>query len=495
MASPEQELSKKSLYSTRQQLIILNQINTILSSLIHTEQVVCSLLYILLIHEFFSFSQIYVFSVSDREGSVQGEYCLGYRTIEEKKKALTKIKAEKEKLQEEMKEQSSGTAYTVEQLLLHELMDMSAYICHTRIDKRHASLYSNRDLTLFSRPYLRSQDTVFNKVIKTQAMSIVTESDVYQKNGFQDLLPPPPLLFIPLSARNKVFKVIVASKCLEKKPEFEQIELALIEWILKRLSFIFENCQRYEDLEQAYQKLQEIDEIKTNFISMISHELQTPLIDIIGYSHLLSDSKLGEVNTRQKESLHKIIQKSDQLYEQIRQILFRIRLDSGDVWNEEHQKVVLRSVFEEILRYYQQKKYDKEVKFRLTVPRKKIELYLRPQMIKYMMAVLVGNAVKFSGSSVEIEIKVWVASDQTLHIEVKDDGIGISQREQEAIFQPFYQVQNPLKREYPGLGIGLSTLNELVRSLEGRLFVKSTPGKGSIFEIILPVEPASKSGA
>lgn len=476
------------LYSTRQQLIVLNQINTILSSLINTEQVVSALLCIFLTHEFFNFNQIYVFSVSESEGMIQGDYCLGYGTNEEKKKAMQQIKKEVEKLQSGMNNQKNSSDETAVRLLFHELMDMTAYICHTRAKKKNTSLYTGQKICNYRVSYYDKESGIPLNAIQKRKITLFTDHVSYEKDGLKSYLPPPPLLFIPLVSGNRVFKLIVASKCLDASPAFDKVEVALIEWILKRLTFILENCRRYEEMEKAYQELRQIDQIKTDFTSIISHELQTPLVSIIGYSHLLADYKLGEINPKQKKALNTIISKAEYLHDQVGQLLFKARIDSRDAWKEERQNIGLRSLLEDIIRHYQQKTYDKEVEFRLNFPREKVCLFTRPQMMRNMICILVGNAVKFSKSSVRIDISVHLGRDNSFHIEVKDNGIGISPKERESIFKPFFQVQKSLQREYPGMGVGLSTLQELINQLHGKILVKSVPGRGSTFELILPAE-------
>ncbi len=488
MVSPDQALNKENLHSTRHQLIILNQINTILSSLINTEQVVSSLLCILLIHEFFSFSQIYVFSVSESDGTLQGDYCIGYKDKREKNKALQQIKHEIEYLKQGMKTQMPGPDETSTRLLYHELMDMSSYICHTRIDKKRKSLHTGKMLQDYCLSYYNKGSEILHKPIKTQAISYITDESLSARVKLNEYVPPPPFLIIPLAARNNVFKIIIASKCLEEAPGFNKVEVTLLEWILKRLTFIFENCFRYEELEKAYEDLRQVDKIKTNFISIISHELQTPLINIIGYSHLLADYQLGEVNPQQKQALKKILSKAEHLHDQIRQILFRARLDSGDIWDEERRNILVRDLFEDIIHRYQQKTYEKKVEFRINLPREKVNIYVRPQMLRNMVCILVGNAIKFSHSPVLVDIHVYIGKDRAFHVKVKDNGIGIIPEEREEIFKQFYQVEATLQREYPGMGIGLSTLHELIKALNGKILLKSTPGKGSTFEFILPFE-------
>ena len=474
--NPDRELQKK--------FLLLNKINTILSSFIEIDEIVNVLAVIFIARNFFDFTQVYVLDVDLKKNIVRGNYCLGYKNIEEKKEAEKNAEKEKKQLFLYKKSYSHPGNEDVK-IFFEELNDLTAFLSSFRLKKHIHSLATDKLLKDFCID-LSISNSLIKRVFQEKTPLLITIEELLEDTELQEIILPLPAVFFPIIINGKIRKVLIMNKTFSSDTEVSQLDMSSIEWIFYRLKFILENAHRYEMLKISLEKLKKVDEIKSNFLSLISHELKTPLINIIGFGHLLYNEKYGPINSEQKNILGKILKQSYILNNLIKNLLLYTQIESEVFPPNIGEKFSLIKLIRETIEEYKHHVYQKEVIFHLKVPEYAEFVVFDPETLKILVKILVDNAIKFSEDKVNIWISSGKIDDKHFFVKVRDDGIGIPEKELSKIFDIFYQVQNPIVREYAGLGIGLNLLKRIVKKLKGKILVKSKEKEGSTFKLMLP---------
>ncbi|MCK4797325.1 MAG: HAMP domain-containing histidine kinase, partial [Spirochaetes bacterium] len=239
-----------------------------------------------------------------------------------------------------------------------------------------------------------------------------------------------------------------------------------------------------QELLESYEKLEEADKLKTEFISNITHELMTPMTAIKGFTELIKDETLGSVNEEQKKSLDVIFRNSERLINLINQLLHVTYLENSLM--DLHKKTV--SMNDIISKAVEDVRPQTDAK-RITVTESTESL---PEIkgdedkLYEVIINLLVNAVKFTPNNGRITINSEYDGDN-IHISVNDTGIGIPEDKLSSIFERFYQVDGSDSRKYGGTGIGLSLCKSVIEKHNGSIYAESNE-KGSTFHILLPVK-------
>jgi signal transduction histidine kinase len=240
-------------------------------------------------------------------------------------------------------------------------------------------------------------------------------------------------------------------------------------------------------LEDSYARLKELDRLKSNFLATMSHELRTPLTSVIGYSEMMLEGLGGPLTAEQREYLGIIMEKGENLLQLITSILDISKIEAGRV------RLVLSEVdASQVMR--------DAVATLLPVARKKgIRVACEPAALPRIMADrdklrqclvnLCSNAVKFTPAGGSITVRGDLAGER-LALHVADTGIGIAEEHLAKVFDVFYQVDGSSTREYGGAGLGLSIVRSFVEAHGGEVTVRSNPGQGSTFTLLLPIRAA-----
>ena len=234
--------------------------------------------------------------------------------------------------------------------------------------------------------------------------------------------------------------------------------------------------------EKEAMRLAELDTIKTNFFSNITHEFRTPLTLIIeplrqliqDYPKTLWIDKVKLAKTNSEKLLGLINQLLD--LSKLESEKMQLTLKSGNILN------VIQPIVHSFQLLAQQKAIDLQFDAPDTLPNFDFD----KEKIEKVLYNLLSNAVKFTPQNGQIKVVVN-NTPQVLSIIVEDNGIGISVTEQANIFDRFYQIDNSTTRQQQGTGIGLALSKELVRVMNGDLSVESELGKGSRFKVVLPI--------
>ncbi len=239
------------------------------------------------------------------------------------------------------------------------------------------------------------------------------------------------------------------------------------------------------ELREAKSKAEEANKLKSAFLANISHELRTPLNGILGFSELILE--MEDVEAIQEMSRY-INESGQRLLRTLDMIIAISRLDSGtyEIKNEGIDVIaIFRSVFEKKLPEAQNKHLEMHFESQID----KFEILGDRNIISEALVEIVDNAIKFTNEG-EIRLKsgkLQKRKKEFIFFEIKDTGIGISKKNQQAIFEDFIQASTGYGRKYEGNGLGLSLAKKYVELIGGMLELQSAEGVGSTFTIYIPV--------
>ncbi len=233
-------------------------------------------------------------------------------------------------------------------------------------------------------------------------------------------------------------------------------------------------------------KEREIDEAKTEFVSLASHQLRTPLTAIKLFSELLSKDKKYTYNRKQKDYFHNIQVSTGRMIQLVNDLLNVSRLESGKMSiNPENTnlKTFIRSTSKSIEAIAKKKK----IKYKLDFPQSDLNKVLIDQALFHEVLIcFLSNAVRYTPAQGSIEISLRKDKKQYL-IAIKDSGIGIPKKAQANIFKKFFRADNAVKTEADGSGLGLYIAHMIMEASGGKVWFKSSE-KGSTFYISIPLK-------
>ncbi|MEE9566394.1 MAG: HAMP domain-containing sensor histidine kinase, partial [Desulfobacteria bacterium] len=238
------------------------------------------------------------------------------------------------------------------------------------------------------------------------------------------------------------------------------------------------------ELEEKGRELEIVSKHKSEFLANMSHELRTPLNAILGYTELILDKIYGEVPEKIQEVLERLEKNGSHLLNLINDVLDLSKIEAGRLslsLSEYSMTEVVQTVFTSIEALAAEKKLELKV----IVPKDLTTGKGDEQRLAQVLLNLLGNAIKFTEQG-EVNVEMTV-SNETFLVSVSDTGPGLSEAEQKRIFEEFHQADSSSTREKGGTGLGLSIAKRIIEMHGGRIWVESTPGKGSTFRFTLPV--------
>lgn len=237
----------------------------------------------------------------------------------------------------------------------------------------------------------------------------------------------------------------------------------------------------YLEVQKNNVEIKEAEEVKTKFLSHISHELRTPLNSILGYSDLLGNEFIGELNEKQKEYINDIKVSGLNLLEMINEILDMSKIEANMITlNKREFDITI--LINEVVNTIKPLIIKKNIAF--INNSQSVNINADYQKIQQILFNLLSNAIKFTPENGEITISADELSDKII-ISVKDNGIGIAKRNHSKIFKKFEQVG---ESKEASTGLGLAITKELVKLHKGKIYVESAKGKGAKFIVELPKE-------
>jgi PAS domain S-box-containing protein len=232
----------------------------------------------------------------------------------------------------------------------------------------------------------------------------------------------------------------------------------------------------------------QVEQMKSDFVSTVSHELRAPLTSIYGFAETLLRQDVMFGDDEKRTFLRYIAAESQRLTRIVDALLSVARLDTGDL-EVSIAPTDVRSVVSEVVSEAEQVAPSNGHRFVVDVPSEPLAAEADADKLRQVLVHLVDNAVKFSpaGGTVVVAAR---RRDDTVEFEVSDEGIGIPASEQDRIFRKFYRADAALARDAGGTGLGLFIVHGLVSAMGGRIRVESSEGNGSTFQFELPAAQA-----
>lgn len=307
------------------------------------------------------------------------------------------------------------------------------------------------------------------------------------------LFPQLSTLIVPMLAHDRPLGAI----CLSYSTGVDETDTDTLMTVAAQIAIAIRNAELYEEAVNA-------NRLKSQFLANISHEFRTPLNAILGYTELLLEELFGELNTNQRNRLERIDKSGKHLLNIINDVLDIAQIDAGRM-SLELAVLDAQPIIERIVRDLQTQATAKNISLTYTFNSQATVVgdHVRLQQV---FKHLIENAIKFTeGGTVHISTQVLtfknshnlegllqlppqyrVRDGDWLWVMVRDNGIGISEENQAAIFNLFQQADNSTRREYQGTGLGLTISDRLVKLHGGVIFVESVLGSGSVFHALLP---------
>jgi signal transduction histidine kinase/DNA-binding response OmpR family regulator len=253
-----------------------------------------------------------------------------------------------------------------------------------------------------------------------------------------------------------------------------------------------EERKQSKELEELLKRTQAAAEAKGAFMAMMSHELRTPMNGVLGMTSLLLETPLGP---EQREYAKTVRTSADALLEILNDILDFSKIESGRI-ELEKSDFSIRTCVDEALDAVAAKASEKHIEMALLLD-DSVPPAVRGDAgrLRQVLVNLVSNGVKFTEQGevvVHVEGKPSESGGFLLEFHVKDSGIGMDAETQARVFEPFVQADATIARRFGGTGLGLTISRKLSELMGGTLSVKSEPGKGSVFTLMLPVEAAKE---
>lgn|GEM_PF-1560294 len=257
---------------------------------------------------------------------------------------------------------------------------------------------------------------------------------------------------------------------------FSEQDYKLLLSICSQIAVAVENARLFEETRL-------VDQLKSDFVSKVSHEFRTPLTSIRGFAEILM--MYGEVPPAQKEFLQIISQESDRLTRLINDVLDLSKIEAGKIaWHL--QPVDIEEIIVSAARSIQSLAREKEIFLEVRIPPRLPKVYADVDQLIQVINNLLSNAIKFTPKG-SITVSARPQGEQEVLVSVSDTGIGIPAEELTRIFEKFHQVSSPHKTSSKGTGLGLAICKEIVLFMSGKIWCESTLGEGSTFYFTLPV--------
>ncbi len=281
--------------------------------------------------------------------------------------------------------------------------------------------------------------------------------------------------------KNKKICLDCQNLILETKPG-EKISIAASVATLQRDKNIFGVVIVMRDVT----KEREISRMKTEFVSIASHQLRTPLSSIKWLLEMVINGDAGKINEKQLDYLDSAYKSNQRMIRLVNDLLNISRIESGRIAIEPKPTDMLEMA-NNVIREITPRALNKKQTLVLKKPSKKIPVInIDPKLIYQVLANLVSNAINYSPPGTKIEVGIKKQKNDIVAY-VKDNGIGIPKRQQEHIFNKFFRADNAIPMETEGTGLGLYVAKSVIESSGGKIWFKSKENKGSTFFFALPI--------
>jgi signal transduction histidine kinase len=250
--------------------------------------------------------------------------------------------------------------------------------------------------------------------------------------------------------------------------------------------FVFQSLDQLAEAERDVEHIKEIDRAKTEFVSLASHQLRTPLTSISWFTEMLMKREIGDLNDKQKEYLGEIYRGNQRMIDLVDDILNTSRIDTGILVSEPRMislKETLESVLSEVVPLFKDKEIEIIKEYGKNIP----QINADPELAQIIFQNLLSNSLKYTPKGGRVTIGI---SRQGAHalIKISDTGYGIPKEQQSRIFTKMFRADNIRSKETDGTGLGLYIARAIVRQSGGKIWFDSVENTGTNFYVTFPIK-------
>ena len=314
----------------------------------------------------------------------------------------------------------------------------------------------------------------------------ITEPGVYQSSVRDTLIRfgYRALLSVPLLREDH----IIGSLSFNRKApgEFPAAVVDVLKTFATQSALAIQNARLFREIADKSRQLEAASQHKSEFLANMSHELRTPLNAIIGFSEVLAQGMFGDINEKQTEYLHDILESGRHLLSLINDILDLSKIEAGRM-ELERADFDLPSAIENALVLVRERAIRRGIRLGSTIDKRLGMISGDERKVKQVLLNLLSNALKFTPEGGQIDVAARL-QDDVAEVSVADTGVGIAPEDQETVFEEFRQVGTADKKA-EGTGLGLTLSRKFIELHGGKIWVQSKLGRGSTFTFTLPVSP------
>ena len=315
----------------------------------------------------------------------------------------------------------------------------------------------------------------------TLSIRAVKDNVIQQSNAIADFLNPPISetlcvaiqkatglksgVAIPIRSEGKAIGVL--DIFLDRpKEEIEGDELEVMKTLASQIGIVLKNATLFEQVKEANEKLKELDDLKTDFISIASHQLRTPLTAIKGYTSMIMEGSYGEVSDRVRETIGKVFQSAQRLIYIVNDLLDISRIEQGR-FTIALEPIKVASVLKDVVEELQQNAKTKNLALELAIAPENMEVTATADFNKIRQVFLnvIDNAIKYTNEGY-VRVSVEKRANDVL-MSVKDSGLGISEASMKNLFQKFSRAKGVTKLHTDGSGLGLFIVKKIMEAHGG----------------------------
>jgi signal transduction histidine kinase len=328
--------------------------------------------------------------------------------------------------------------------------------------------------------YTNQQAMALHHTDKDNRISRMVDREITEKTNS--------LMAVPLIFKGKTIGVL---ETLNKANDqhFTEDDVMVLETLASQAAVVIQNHILLEETQQAFQKMMELDRMKTDFIAITSHELRTPLGLVLGHTTIL----LEDCREEDRHNLEVVQQNATRLREIVEQFSDVERMRQG-MTSLHRTRVSIPGIVREVMDSFQSIAKQHEISLTSELPSGPLSVDGDAEKVAIALRNLVQNAITFTNPGGKVKVKAEQVPGY-IKVSVMDNGIGIPQEEQGRIFERFYQVEKHMTRKHGGMGLGLSIAREMIEMHGGKIWVESVESKGSKFMFFLPQNAAQASAA
>jgi signal transduction histidine kinase len=296
------------------------------------------------------------------------------------------------------------------------------------------------------------------------------------------------IIVVPMMIKGQPIGVMEAVNKISRANYTEE-DVSTLETLAAQAAVAIQNQKLLDKAQAAYRQLLELDRMKTDFIAISSHELRIPTGLILGHASLLQEEMTGDTRIQ----LDTIVRNAVHLKDIIEDLADVDHFQTG-MAKIRRRQVSMARLIKDVVSSYQELARQRNISLRADISKANMVIEGDAHKIRIALGNLVKNALTFTDPA----DRVLVTAEQIpgyVKVSVIDNGIGIPEKDQQRIFDRFYQVESHLTRRHGGMGLGLSIAKGMIEMHGGRLWVDSVENKGSNFQFLLPLNTAQVNAA